>query len=62
MLYRMRAFASRPVDLSLVPMPLAAFLVEDNRTIRDNLIPALEDLADAEVVGMPKPSRKPSAG
>jgi len=33
-------------------MALFTFLVEDNRTIRDNLIPALEDLADAAVVGM----------
>ncbi|MGJ7510189.1 response regulator [Variovorax sp. GT1P44] len=32
-------------------MALSTFLVEDNRTIRDNLIPALEDLADATVVG-----------
>lgn len=32
-------------------MALFTFLVEDNRTIRDNLIPALEDLADATVVG-----------
>jgi DNA-binding NarL/FixJ family response regulator len=28
------------------------YLVEDNRTIRDNLIPALEDLAGARVLGM----------
>ncbi|MDM0103647.1 response regulator [Variovorax sp. J22R24] len=33
-------------------MALFTFLVEDNRTIRDNLIPALEDLADATVVGL----------
>lgn len=32
-------------------MALFTFLVEDNRTIRDNLIPALEDLAAARVVG-----------
>lgn len=32
-------------------MALFTFLVEDNRTIRDNLIPALEDLVDADVVG-----------
>ncbi|VWX63270.1 Response regulator receiver domain-containing protein [Burkholderiales bacterium 8X] len=32
-------------------MPLAAFLVEDSQTIRDNLVPALVDLADAEVLG-----------
>jgi DNA-binding NarL/FixJ family response regulator len=32
-------------------MALFTFLVEDNRTIRENLIPALEDLADATVVG-----------
>jgi len=32
-------------------MALVTFLVEDNATIRDNLIPALEDLADATVVG-----------
>lgn len=32
-------------------MALFTFLVEDNRTIRDNLIPALEDLADVRVVG-----------
>ncbi len=32
-------------------MALVTFLVEDNPTIRDNLIPALEDLADASVVG-----------
>lgn len=33
-------------------MTLFAFLVEDSSTIRDNLIPALEDLADARVVGI----------
>ena len=33
-------------------MALFAFLVEDSRTIRDNLIPALEDLADAHIVGV----------
>jgi DNA-binding NarL/FixJ family response regulator len=32
-------------------MALFTFLVEDNRTIRDNLIPALEELTGAEVVG-----------
>ncbi|MDR6535584.1 response regulator [Variovorax soli] len=32
-------------------MALFTFLVEDNKTIRDNLIPALEDLVGAEVVG-----------
>lgn len=33
-------------------MALLTFLVEDNRTIRDNLIPALEDLVDARVLGV----------
>ncbi|VTU28379.1 response regulator [Variovorax sp. PBL-E5] len=32
-------------------MALFTFLVEDNRTIRENLIPALEDLAGVQVVG-----------
>jgi DNA-binding NarL/FixJ family response regulator len=32
-------------------MALFTFLVEDNRTIRDNLIPALEDLAHARILG-----------
>jgi DNA-binding NarL/FixJ family response regulator len=32
-------------------MALSTFLVEDNKTIRDNLIPALEDLVGARVVG-----------
>lgn len=32
-------------------MALLTFLVEDNRTIRDNLIPALADLANVEVLG-----------
>ena len=32
-------------------MALLTFLVEDNRTIRDNLIPALEELANTDVVG-----------
>lgn len=31
-------------------MPLTAILVEDSRTIRDNLIPALEELAGVHVV------------
>lgn len=31
-------------------MPLLTILVEDSKTIRDNLIPALRELADAEVV------------
>ena len=33
-------------------MALLTFLVEDNPTIRDNLIPTLSDLADAPVVGV----------
>lgn len=32
-------------------MVLSTYLVEDNRTIRDNLVPALEDLVGARVVG-----------
>jgi len=32
-------------------MALITFLVEDNKTIRDNLVPALEDLVDGHVVG-----------
>ncbi|VTU34692.1 Response regulator of citrate/malate metabolism [Variovorax sp. PBS-H4] len=32
-------------------MTLPTFLVEDNKTIRDNLIPALEDLVGARIVG-----------
>ncbi len=31
-------------------MPLSTILVEDSKTIRENLIPALAELADAEVV------------
>ncbi|MEJ8852576.1 response regulator [Variovorax rhizosphaerae] len=31
-------------------MPLLIFLVEDSATIRDNLLPALADLAGAEVI------------
>jgi DNA-binding NarL/FixJ family response regulator len=33
-------------------MALITFIVEDNKTIRDNLIPTLEDLANAAVVGV----------
>ncbi|MEJ8849261.1 response regulator [Variovorax rhizosphaerae] len=33
-------------------MPVAAVLVEDSQTIRDNLIPALAELADVEVVAI----------
>jgi two-component system OmpR family response regulator len=33
-------------------MALITFLVEDNKTIRDSLIPTLEDLARARVLGM----------
>lgn len=33
-------------------MALLTFLVEDNRTIRDNLIPALEDMVNARVLGI----------
>ena len=32
-------------------MALITFLVEDNQTIRDNLVPALEDLVNAHVIG-----------
>ena len=32
-------------------MSLITFLVEDNPTIRDNLIPAMEDLVNASIVG-----------
>ncbi|SEK16870.1 MULTISPECIES: response regulator [unclassified Variovorax] len=33
-------------------MPLATVLIEDSPTIRSNLIPALQDLAGAEIVGV----------
>jgi two-component system OmpR family response regulator len=33
-------------------MALITFLVEDNETIRNNLIPTLEDLANARVLGV----------
>ena len=33
-------------------MPLSVFLVEDNSLIRDALIPAMEDLVPARVVGI----------
>lgn len=42
-------------------MALLTFLVEDNRTIRENLIPALEDLADASVVGFAETEADASA-
>lgn len=38
-------------------MTLKVFLVEDNQTIRDNLIPTLADLAHAEVVGIAEGER-----
>ncbi|RZI94522.1 MAG: response regulator [Variovorax sp.] len=33
-------------------MALITFIVEDNKTIRDNLIPSLEDLANAAIAGI----------
>ena len=33
-------------------MTLNVFLVEDSKTIRDNLVPTLEDLAQADVIGV----------
>lgn len=33
-------------------MPLSTILVEDNKTIQETLIPALEELADAQVVAV----------
>lgn len=33
-------------------MPLATILIEDSKTIRDNLIPALAELADVDVVAI----------
>lgn len=33
-------------------MPLATILVEDSKIIRENLIPALKELADADVVAI----------
>lgn len=33
-------------------MPLSTILVEDSKTIRENLIPALAELANVEVVGI----------
>jgi DNA-binding NarL/FixJ family response regulator len=42
-------------------MTLKIFLVEDNQTIRDNLVPSLEDLAHAEVVGIAEGERDANA-
>ncbi len=39
-------------------MALITFLVEDNPTIRDNLIPAMEDLVNASVVGFAETERE----
>jgi len=33
-------------------MTLRVFLVEDSKTIRDNLVPTLKDLAHADVIGV----------
>lgn len=33
-------------------MTLRVFLVEDSKTIRDNLVPTLKDLAQADVIGV----------
>lgn len=46
----------RPVKLHFrkiktYAVALITFLVEDNSTIRDNLIPAMEDLVNASIVG-----------
>lgn len=42
-------------------MAFLAFLVEDNLTIRENLIPALEDLADVQVIGFAETEADASA-
>lgn len=39
-------------------MPLAAILIEDSKTIRDNLIPALAELADVDVVAIAETERE----
>jgi DNA-binding NarL/FixJ family response regulator len=39
-------------------MPLLTFLVEDNVTIRENLIPALEDLGGAQIVAIAESERE----
>lgn len=38
-------------QLQKAAMPTKTFLVEDSATIRANLVPAMRDLADVEVVG-----------
>lgn len=42
-------------------MPVHIFLVEDNPLIRDNLIPTLEDLVDAKVLGAAESEAQASA-
>ena len=37
-------------------MPLTTILIEDNETIRDNLIPAMAELADIEVIAIAQTS------
>ena len=41
-------------------MALIAFLVEDNKMIRDNLIPTIEDLTQAHVLGFAETERDAS--
>jgi len=45
----------------LSPVSRAAYLIEDNLTIRENLIPAMEDLADVQVVGVAGSEREACA-
>ncbi|MBT2303872.1 response regulator transcription factor [Variovorax paradoxus] len=42
-------------------MSLSTFLVEDNPTIRENLIPAMEEMADVQVVGFAASEREARA-
>lgn len=41
-----------------VPMPMTAFLVEDSPTIREELIPALYELGNVEVLGYAEGERE----
>lgn len=57
----MRRTSEREATRRVRQMSLATFLVEDSLTIREHLVPAMEDMADIQVVGVAGSEREAAA-
>jgi hypothetical protein len=59
---RLKLTSERGNSPNLSPASLSTFLVEDKPAIRENLIPAMKEMADVQVVGVAGSEREALGG